>query len=557
MARQLQLAVTRLERWSRENGLRFSTAKTVAVHFCRRRCSDPDLGIRLNGETIPTQPVARFLGVMLDRRLRYEDHFRTLRDRCFKSLNVLKCVARTSYGADRRTLLLLYRSMIRSKLDYASFVYDSAGKASKTTLDTVHHAALRVATGAFRTSPKASLLAEAHELPLSLRRQLLGMRYALKLRQFPAHPTYPYVFSRGTLALFDDRGQSSSPFCTRMRDLFDGCGLLLRDVRRISVASSPPWERARPLIDLSLADTKKEDIHPTEARSKAMQLIASYEGRTALFTDGSKTSDGVGCAFVSSRDTRSFSLPACTSVFSSELVAIEKALCFIEVSTEALHLILTDSMSSLLALRSFNPSDPLVQDVLTRLTSIERDGKAVQFCWIPSHVGVTGNELADAAARRAASAPHTRRLPLPARDFYPAVKAFVHCQWQQHWDGQCSNKLKEIKSDLKPWRSSLRRNRREEVTLCRLRIGHTYATHGYLLRGEDAPTCLRCREPLTVAHTLLSCPCFGESRARHLGRAVLEDPLRCVLGDESDFVLSGSLFSFIQDIQFPVIYSHQ
>ena len=214
-------------------------------------------------------------------------------------------------------------------------------------------------------------------------------------------------------------------------------------------------------------------------------------------------------------------------------------------------------MSSLLALRSFNPSDPLVQDVLTRLTSIERDGKAVQFCWIPSHVGVTGNELADAAARRAASAPHTRRLPLPARDFYPAVKAFVHCQWQQHWDGQCSNKLKEIKSDLKPWRSSLRRNRREEVTLCRLRIGHTYATHGYLLRGEDAPTCLRCREPLTVAHILLSCPCFGESRARHLGRTVFEGPLRCVLGDESDFVLSGSLFSFIQEIQFPVIYSHQ
>ena len=55
MSRQLQLAVSRLERWSRENDLRFSTAKTVAVHFCRRRCSDPELGISLNGQTIPTQ----------------------------------------------------------------------------------------------------------------------------------------------------------------------------------------------------------------------------------------------------------------------------------------------------------------------------------------------------------------------------------------------------------------------------------------------------------------------------------------------------------------------
>ena len=33
VSRQLQLAVARLERWSTENGLRFSTTKTVAVHF--------------------------------------------------------------------------------------------------------------------------------------------------------------------------------------------------------------------------------------------------------------------------------------------------------------------------------------------------------------------------------------------------------------------------------------------------------------------------------------------------------------------------------------------
>ena len=90
MSRQLQLAVTRLERWSYENSLRFSTAKTVAVHFCRRRCSDPTMGIRLYGQTIPTQPVAKFLGICLDRRLTYKEHFRTLRERCFKSLNVLK-----------------------------------------------------------------------------------------------------------------------------------------------------------------------------------------------------------------------------------------------------------------------------------------------------------------------------------------------------------------------------------------------------------------------------------------------------------------------------------
>ena len=252
--------------------MRFSTTKTVAVHFCRRRCSDPQLGIRLCSETIPTQPVAKFLGVLLDRRLKYQEHFRSLRDRCFKSLDILKCVARTSYGADRSTLLLLYRSMIRSKLDYACFVYDSASESSKRSLDTVHHAALRVATGAFRTSPSISLLAEAHELPLSLRRQMLGMRYALKLRQFPTHPTYPYVFSRGMLSIFDGRVERSAPFCSRMRDLLGKCGLPLSGVRRANVGPDPPWKQTRPQTDLSLAVVRKGDLHPSEARSRAMQL---------------------------------------------------------------------------------------------------------------------------------------------------------------------------------------------------------------------------------------------------------------------------------------------
>ena len=51
----------------------------------------------------------------------------------------------------------------------------------------------------------------------------------------------------------------------------------------------------------------------------------------------------VGCAFFSRLDTRSFSLPERISVFSSSLAAINKAFWFIEVSDEALHLILSDS----------------------------------------------------------------------------------------------------------------------------------------------------------------------------------------------------------------------
>ena len=254
-------------------------------------------------------------------------------------------------------------------------------------------------------------------------------------------------------------------------------------------------------------------------------------------------------------DTRSFSLPKNASVFTSELVAISKALCFIEVSEATSYLILSDSLSSLLALRAFYPSNPLIQAILTRLKSLDRAGTSVQFCWIPSHVGISGNEMADAAARRAAAAPCTRHLSLPARDFYPAVSSLVLSQWQEEWDSERSNKLRELKPTLKSWSSSSRRNRHEEVTLCRLRIGHTYATHGYLLRGEERPKCSLCRVPITVGHVLLSCPRHRHSRRRHLGYITPDTTLRDLLGDDSAWIQSGSLFSYILDIKFPVIYS--
>ena len=57
------------------------------------------------------------------------------------------------------------------------------------------------------------------------------------------------------------------------------------------------------------------------------------------FTDGSRSNKGAGCAFVANGATRSFSLPNDASVFTTELVAISKALCFIEVGDEDLHLI--------------------------------------------------------------------------------------------------------------------------------------------------------------------------------------------------------------------------
>ena len=75
----------------------------------------------------------------------------------------------TDWGADCIVLLRLFRSLVRSKLDYGCIVYRSARRSVLKQLDPIHHQGLRIALGAFRTSPAQSLYIEAHEPLLTTR----------------------------------------------------------------------------------------------------------------------------------------------------------------------------------------------------------------------------------------------------------------------------------------------------------------------------------------------------------------------------------------------------
>ena len=72
-------------------------------------------------------------------------------------------------------MLRLYKSLVRSKLDYGCIVHRSARKSYLQNLDPVHNQGLRLCLGAFRTSPVESLYVEAHEPCLGARREKLSL----------------------------------------------------------------------------------------------------------------------------------------------------------------------------------------------------------------------------------------------------------------------------------------------------------------------------------------------------------------------------------------------
>jgi len=166
--------------------------------------------------------------------------------------------------------------------------------------------------------------------------------------------------------------------------------------------------------------------------------------------------------------------------------------------------IFSDPMSSLQSINGFNLDSDLVQKFLKDYTVLSKNGKNIILCWIPSHVRILGNEIADAAAKSALSLPVTR-MKLPATGMYPRITKLIFDEWQKVWNCCAVNKLHAIRPTVCDYKQKTCLSRHDTVLLNRLRIGHTCLTHSFLLSGDDLTECGTCQCPLTVKHILVEC----------------------------------------------------
>ena len=133
------------------------------VHFCQIRRLHLDPHLTTYGSPILVVSEAKFLGLLFDNKLSFIPNIKALNAKRLKALDILKVLSISDWGGDLTVRLNLYRSLIRTKLDYGFIVYGSARKSYLKSLDTIHHQGLRLALGAFRTSPvESSLFAESN-----------------------------------------------------------------------------------------------------------------------------------------------------------------------------------------------------------------------------------------------------------------------------------------------------------------------------------------------------------------------------------------------------------
>ena len=134
-----------------------------------------------------------------------------------------------------------------------------------------------------------------------------------------------------------------------------------------------PRETLKPTIN------KKSDTIAAIEGKVTNLISSSYHDHLHIFTDGSKDTDKriVGCAYVipELKITRSFKLGGDLSIFSAELVAIIEALKWVKENKPDKVVILTDSLSSIRALKSGNSNSrpDLILQVNTLVDAIVRE----------------------------------------------------------------------------------------------------------------------------------------------------------------------------------------
>jgi ribonuclease HI len=310
----------------------------------------------------------------------------------------------------------------------------------------------------------------------------------------------------------------------------------------IMVANSctPPWDTLNfkflnPFNSFDKATTA--DIIYQQIFKDHRQRYNSY---IPVFTDGSKSANFAGCAFNIEGNSYSYKLNSISSVFTAELTAISKALEYVEQHNKRKYILYTDSMSALQSLSSTDRnSHPLVFKILSLLDKLSLLGFCILFSWVPSHVGITGNELADKAAKSARS---TVKLPSPYCDIKKHINHLISRKWQEYWDTMSLNKLHFIKPIIQHWAPLP--SRKHDVIITRLRIGHTRFTHVHLLLGNPAPVCQQCKVGMTVAHILIECPKFNSHRSYHFGSQIV------LLKDLLSETQHKNIFAFLSHIGF-------
>ncbi|XP_045137166.1 uncharacterized protein LOC123519726 [Portunus trituberculatus] len=316
-------------------------------------------------------------------------------------------------------------------MQYASCFYGSAAYSNLLKLDPIQNAALRISMGAMRSSPTDDLV------PTILQ------------------DTGPACFpSLSTLHSNSGVDQQAPVWLPAARQ-----PLIVRALLSLTILHLPPpppqpvnpyspfpsWLDVSHNFALHVPGLPPKPSVSGLAAAHFQQLDRSiYHHHLKIYTDGSRDaslpSSAAAIYDASTAICKTWRLPEYTDVLTTELFALLQALIYLRTShPKSMVVIYTDSRSSLSLLLSRQPSSVtiLVHSIQSTFLHLLNTGWDITFQWVPSHSGIRGNEVVDAAAKMALT--HVNITPLPLQ--LHSAKRLISRLCHSSWDSSLNNAL--------------------------------------------------------------------------------------------------------------------
>lgn len=140
--------------------------------------------------------------------------------------------------------------------------------------------------------------------------------------------------------------------------------------------------------------------------------------------------------------------------------------------------------------------------------------------WIPGHIGVTGNETADAAAARGHYMDTTEVVPFTKTDARSHIRLFGKEEFKKLWISSTYHYKPLFKIDPCLRNISPRNLPRNIETLYhRIRLNVAYTNKQRYKYGQiSSPNCQQCLVEEDLNHIFTSCPKYNEERLTLLTR---------------------------------------
>jgi len=473
-----QNALKDIEAWAKEEGLKFNLGKSHSLLFQNNTIKYHLKPIILNGQNLNQMQSTKYLGVTLNNRLRWIDHFNTVFKAAKRDIIIINKALHKTLGPTPKLTHWIYTGIIRPKIAYATHIW--CGAISNFVLEKKSRQIQRWALtkmGPIRqNTPTAGLEIITKTIPLHIYLQEISLRtiHNFITKNFVLNPS-----PKGHLKRWLQIMESYIPLALKPSD-------------KCSKISSPNFKNR-------ITHSKKQ------------------EG-TTIFTDGSMIDSNCGSGFVITWENKTrYGLSyngKYHTVFLSEVravtLAIEKFLLE-KINTEIVS-IFSDCQSAIAAILGRKSESREVQQCWNFLQKLDNSYKW-SLSWVKAHVGISGNETADSLAKKATQITYKGTqpfLPVAPVHVYNAFKKLSSANWETYWQGRIDcrqTKLWFPKPNHIEARNILNLDKQNFGLMVRWVTGHCFlARHESIVNNQD-PTCNKCfLDEQTPWHLLMECP---------------------------------------------------